>query len=96
MDSTLAVAQAVIIAGFLATILQERFVKERVTGTAAFILNVALSVAAGAIAVAQTGGVAPIGTNDLWGVVLAILATASLVVVASQAAFRIITKPLAQ
>lgn len=96
MDSALAVAAAVAIAGTVASLLQERFFG-RLDGNTARVASIITAVLIGAAAVAKTGGFVLVATPapDLFDVAASILANATLVLIASQAAFRVLVKPVA-
>jgi hypothetical protein len=94
VDQTLALAEAVMIAGFVASIAQEAFLS-RLEGTAARVASVLLSLAIGLVATQRTGGFAAIaGANDPFAIGLAVLASAGVALAASQAAFKVLVRPV--
>lgn len=100
MDQAAAIAQAIIIAGTLGvfiSIAQERFLGKRLDGPMALVVNAGISLGIGVVAVVQSGGfVLTAHAGDPIGTAISILANAGIVLAASQAAFRILTNPVAQ
>jgi hypothetical protein len=103
MDQALAtanaIAEAVLIAGTIGVwlaILQERIFGQKLEGNNARYLSIAAALVVGIFATARTGGFVIIGdANDPIGTAASILASAGIVLAASQAAFRVFVKPLA-
>jgi hypothetical protein len=94
MDHALAIAQAVTIAGFVASIAQEA-VLSHLEGTPARIASIAVALVIGIVATAQTGGFAvAAGANDPFTIGLSVLASAALALAASQAAFKVLVRPV--
>lgn len=87
--------EAVAIAGVVASLLQERFFS-RFEGNAARAVSVLAALVIGAVAVARVG-VPGIGApqTDSFGFALEVLKVAGAVLLASQAAFRVLVKPVA-
>lgn len=94
MDLIAYQAAAVAIAGIVASLLQERFAWQ-VTDGRAVALAVGIALAIGVAAVAHVG-INGIGApqTDVFGFAVEVLKVATAVLVASQAAFRVIVKPV--
>lgn len=94
MDQTLAIAEAIMIAGFIASIAQEAFLS-RLEGTAARVASVLVSLGIGIYATLRTDGFAAVaGANDPFAIGLAVLAAAGVALAASQAAFKVLVRPV--
>lgn len=94
MEETIAVAEAVALAGLVASVLQERFFS-KLQGRSAFAASVAVSLAVGIVATARTGGFVTVANAaDPFGFAIAVLASAGVALAASQAAFRVFVRPI--
>lgn len=100
MDQVSLVAEATAIAlafGTAISVAQERFFGRRLDGRAALAVNVAASLAIGAVAVARMGGfTAAIQPGDPIGAAIEIVKASGLVLFAAQAAFHVIVRPVAK
>lgn len=98
MDQLAAVTEAIAIAttvGLWLSTLQELVFKGRLDGRPAFLFSVAAALAVGIVATARTGGFVIVGDpQDPLGVAASIVANAGVVLVASQAAFRVFVRPI--
>jgi hypothetical protein len=94
MDQTLAIAEAIMIAGFIASIAQEAFLSH-LEGQQARIASIAVSLVIGIVATFRTGGfVLATGTNDPFAIGLSVLGSAGIALMASQAAFKVLVRPI--
>jgi hypothetical protein len=94
MEQTLAIAEAVMIAGFVASIAQEAFLSH-LEGTPARVASIAVSLVIGIVATARTGGFAvAAGADNPFLIGLSILASAGIALAASQAAFKVLVRPI--
>lgn len=92
MDQALVTAQAVMLAGIFASIVQERFF-DRFGGTTARVVSVIVALVIGILAVIQSGGFVLVSDGTVLSTAISLLANASVVLVASQAAFHVLVKP---
>lgn len=100
MDQTAAVAEAITIAitvGLWLSTIQEWLFRDQLEGRAAFLFSIAASLGVGIIATARTGGFVVVGDpNEPLGLAMSIVASAGVVLAASQAAFRVFVRPIAK
>lgn len=100
MDQVALAAEATAIAltvGTVISMVQERIFGRIVDGKAALVLSALASLAIGAAAVARVGGVTITAQpGDPIGMAIEILKAGGLVLVAAQAAFRVLVRPVAR